>query len=145
MLFRSAGMIINQGYAKKQLALTEDNMKNAPSSIQGARGNIIMNAMQTSLGIYIEEFDILEAEKDIINDSMNLFGFIYNQIDNIKSLCNIRKYHNYIQAELDSIYGVSISNAARTDLKQRFGNGVRFWNSDCIQYDLENYEKWLEE
>ena len=75
---------------------------------------------------------------------MDLFGFNYNQVDNIKNVWNIRKYHNYVQADIDAIIGISMSNIARTDIKQRFQNGIRFWNSDNIQYSLENYEKWLE-
>ena len=124
--------------------LTVDNMKNAPSSIQNAKGNIYFYMQTNSLGDFVEEYDILPNEKQIINDSMDLFGFNYNRIDNIKNIWNIRKYHNYVQANIDTINGVSMSNTARADIKQRFQNGIRFWNSDNIQYSLENYEKWLE-
>lgn len=124
--------------------LTVDNMKNAPSSINNSKGNILLNFMTAKIGPYIEEYDILPNEKNIINDYMDIYGFTYNQIDNIKNVWNIRKYHNYVQATLDAITGVSMSNVARADLKQRFQTGIRFWNSDIVQYNLENYEKWLE-
>lgn len=124
--------------------LTVDNMKNAPSSTNNSKGNILLNFMTAKIGPYVEEYDILPNEKSVINDYMDLFGFNYNQVDNIKNIWNIRKYHNYVQANIDAISGVSMSNTARADIKQRFQNGIRFWNSDNIQYNLENYEKWLE-
>ncbi len=125
--------------------LTIDNMKNAPSSIQNAKGNALLNVMSTEMGLIVEEYSILPNEKEIINDYMCQNGFTYNRYDNIKNCYNIRKYYNYIEAELDAVSGVSMSNVARTDMKQRFQNGIRFWNSDEIQYSLENYEKWLED
>lgn len=74
---------------------------------------------------------------------MNLYWYTYNQLDNIKNCDNIRYYHNYIKASITNIYGVSISNNIRDDIKSRFNQGVRFWNSDNIQYEMENYENWL--
>ena len=75
---------------------------------------------------------------------MNLYGYTYNQLDNIKNCDNIRYYHNYVQADITDIDGVSISNAIRDDVKNRFSHGVRFWNSDTIQFTSENYENWLQ-
>lgn len=129
--------IINQ-------ALTVDNMKNAPADIISAKGNALLNLTSAPFGIYIEIWDVLPNEKEIINDYMCQNGFAVNQYDNVKNVWNIRKYYNYVKADLDAIIGVSISNVARADIKQRFQNGIRFWNSDNIQYDLENYENWLE-
>lgn len=74
---------------------------------------------------------------------MNLYRYTYNQLDNIKNCDNIRYYHNYIKTSITNIYGVSISNNIRNDIKSRFNQGVRFWNSDNIQYEMENYENWL--
>ena len=125
--------------------LTVDNMKHAPSSIQNAKGNIFLNLMSSPIGVIVETYDILPNEKNIINDYMDLYGFTYNQIDNIKNVWNIRKYHNFIQANVENISGVSMSNTAREDIKQRFQNGIRFWNSDNIQYNLENYEIWMDD
>lgn len=76
---------------------------------------------------------------------MNLYRYTYNQLDNIKNCDNIRHYHNYIQADITNIEGVSISNQIRDDIKNRFQQGLRFWNNDDIQYDMENYENFLVE
>lgn len=137
---------------------TVDNLKNAPASIQNAKGNVFLNAMATVLGVYLEEYDILPSEKEIVNDYMFKYGFSINKIGNIfeyigftKSLgtpyfvqnYNKRHYFNYIQAQVDAISGISISNTAREDLRQRFAKGIRCWYSDEIQYKFENYEEYL--
>ena len=75
---------------------------------------------------------------------MNIYGFAFSGIANVRNYANIRKYHNYIKAQLQSING-NLSNTARVDLRQRFANGVRFWNQNNISYEFENYELWLEE
>ena len=76
---------------------------------------------------------------------MNLYRYTYNQLDNIKNCDNIRHYHNYIKASITNIEGVSISNQIRDDIKNRFQQGLRFWNNDDIQYDMKNYENFLVE
>lgn len=122
-----------------------DNLKRSPASVNNALGNAYFNAQITELGCYVEEYDILPAEKEIVNDFMVQYGFTANQIGNLFDYLNIRKYFNYIKANINSISGVSMSNVARNDLRRRFAEGIRFWNSDTIDYDKENYEKWLEE
>lgn len=124
-------------------SLTVDNMKSAPDQLKNANGNVIFNFFTTELGIYIEHHKALDGDLKTANDFMNLFGFSYNSIGNIKDFVNIRKYHNYIKAQIQGIYG-AMSNMARNDLRQRIANGIRFWNSDDINYNHENYEKWLE-
>lgn len=144
-----AGMsLLNTGlnYAKSKISesLTVDNLKNAPNSINGAKGNAIFNTMYSDIGIVVETYDILPYEKEIINDNMVMFGLTVNKVAKIKDYDNIRKYFNYVEAKIENIKGISLSNTIREDIKQQFENGIRFWNSDTIQYDLENYEKWLE-
>lgn len=124
--------------------MTLDNMRNSPESLAQANGNAIFNASVTSMGIYLEIYEALDNELEIANDYMFKNGFTLNRLGNIKDYTNIRKYFNYVRARLDAISGVAMSNTARTDLTTRFANGVRFWNSDDIQYEKENYENWLE-
>lgn len=125
-------------------SMTVDNMKNAPSQLKNANGNVIFNFCVDDLGFYVEHHKALDGDLKTANDFMNLFGFSYNSIGNVKDFVNIRKYHNYIKAQIQGIYG-AMSNMARNDLRQRFANGIRFWNSDDINYNHENYEKWLDE
>lgn len=124
--------------------MTIDNMKNAPDQLKNANGNVIFNMFTTDLGLYVEKYSALEGDLNTANNFMNLYGFTVSAVDNIKKYANIRKYHNYIKAQLQSING-NLSNVARADLRQRFVTGVRFWNSDNVSYECENYENWLEE
>lgn len=124
---------------------TLDNLRNQPADVQLASGNAYFSAQYTEPGTYVEEYDILPAEKEVINDYMVQFGFTTNQIGQVMDYLNIRKYFNYIKAQINSISGVSMSNTARNDLRRRFAEGIRFWNSDDVDYSHENYEKWLEQ
>lgn len=135
-------------YARSQIneQLTVDNLQNAPSAIQGAKGNAIFNTCYTDVGIYVELHDILDNEKEMINDYMCLFGFTYNRVDNIKNVDNIRKIYNFVRADIETINSsnVSISETVRKKFRECFANGVRFWNTDTFAYNKENYERWLE-
>lgn len=124
--------------------MTIDNMKSAPDQLKNANGNVIFNAAVTNLGLYVEEFTALDSDLQSAFDFMNLFGFAVNSIGDIKDYVNIRKYHNYIKAQLQAITG-AMSNTARNDLRQRFSNGIRFWNIETPDYTQENYENWLDE
>ena len=138
----SANTLLNSEKALINEKLTIDNLKNAPNSINGAKGNVIFNAMYSEMGVVVEIHDILPNEKKIVDDTINMYGMTFNKIDNIKKYDNIRAYHNYIQANIEDIQG-EISKPIRDDIRQRFANGVRFWNDDDINYSKENYERWL--
>lgn len=138
----SAGLDIAQSLIDR--SMTIDNMKNAPDQLKNANGNVIFNMFATDLGLYVEKYSALDGDLKTANDFMNLYGFTFNSIANIKDYVHIRKYHNYVKAQLQGITG-NISNTARDDLRQRFANGIRFWNQDNISYQYENYELWLED
>ena len=123
--------------------LTLDNMRNAPNQVQNANGNVYFNTLITAFSLYIEEYDLLDIEKESINDLMFQFGFAYNKIDNISNYDNIRKYFNYIEADVENI-SAPISNTEKERLKQKL-KSIRFWNDDVIQYTYENYERGLED
>lgn len=111
--------------------------------MKNANGNVILNLFATELGLYVEEYSALYGDLKTANDFMDLYGFTFGAVANVKDYANIRKYHNFIKAQLQSING-NLSNTARNDLRTRFANGVRFWNSDTISYQYENYENWLD-
>ena len=140
----AVNMGLNYAQSKINENLTVDNVRFSPSKIQLAQGDILFNTMITDTGIVVEEWDILPNEKEIINDYMCKYGFTVNRFGNPKDYDNIRHYYNYVKAQIDSISGIAISNSARDDIRQRFANGVRFWNSDNVDYSMENYEEWLE-
>ncbi len=125
-------------------ALTIDNMKESPDSLKHASGNALYSLQIKELGMYVEIYTSLDGVLNNRNDFNKLFGYECDFVGNLKQNCNIRKYFNYIKAKLNSIDGVPISNFAREDLKARFERGVRFWNNDNIEFNMENYEKWID-
>lgn len=134
-LFNTAFDIIDQG-------LTLDNMRHAPHQVQNANGNVYFASLVQPLKLTIEEYDLLDTEKQSINDLMTRFGFLFNRIGRLADFDNIRHYYNYIEADVESITA-PISNLEKERLRDRL-KSVRFWNSDTIQYNLENYERSLE-
>lgn len=137
----SAGVNLGFSVAQKQLSI--DNMKNAPGSVKNANGNPLFNMYINNISMFVEEYDAMDNDKKQLDDVMYLNGFAYDRLDNVRDYDNIRHYFNYVQANIESFGGVSMSNQIRDDLKIRFANGVRFWNQDNIDYTMENYEKWL--
>jgi hypothetical protein len=126
-------------------AISDDNMRKHAETVQNANGNAIFNLGYTTPGPTIEQYALLPAEERIINDQMFANGYTYNRIDQIRNFLHTRKYFNTIKAQLETISGIPLSKAVRDDLKMRLANGLRLWHTDNIQYDLENYELWLEE
>lgn len=124
-------------------SLTVDNMRSAPDQMKNANGNVLFNLFATDLGLYVEKYVALDSGLQAANDFMDLYGFSVGVVDDIGNYTNIRKYHNYVKAQVNSVVG-NISNEARNDLRRRFSEGIRFWNSDTISYEYENYENWLE-
>lgn len=134
---------VNLGMNVAQKELSIDNMRNAPSSLKNANGNALFNIAVGSMGLWIEEYNAMDNDKKQLDDLMYLSGFSYGQLDNVRNYDNKRHYFNFVQTNIESFNGVSMSNQIRDDLKMRFANGVRFWNQDNIDYTMENYEKWL--
>lgn len=131
-------------------AMETSNMKATPDNIKNAGSSILLNASYTEAGNYIEEYEALPQQLETANDYMFMYGFKCGLIDSIANHIHTRKYFNYIKAEIEDIQGVSVSNMIRENFKQRFSNGIRFWNyatfaTNGVQYDKENYELWLED
>lgn len=142
----AVGSGVLSGYTQeKDRQYTIDNLKKSPTSLKNASGNVLFNTYVQDLGLFVEERTCLEKEKEDANDIMVMTGFSYNKLAKIKDFINIRHYFNYIQANIETISGGDIANTMREDIRQRFANGIRFWNVDNVDYSMENYEKWLEE
>lgn len=122
--------------------LTLDNLENSPDMLKNANGNAIFNLMASGQNLIVEIYDSLPSEKEEANDYMVQFGFTYNHIDKLENVDNIRKRFNYIEADIDTI-DAPISNIEKERLKDIL-KSIRFWNSDNVDYRLENYERWLE-
>lgn len=150
MMFSEMQFEKGQALRQTQFDLSMDNMRNAPRTLVNANGNAIFGDAVSEFGMYLELYEGLDHELEIANDIMTRDGFTYNQFDNVKKYDKVRKFFNYIKANIGTITGIPISNQARADLRNRFASGVRFWNKDeetdefIVDYSKENYEKWIE-
>lgn len=134
------GAIIGAGASTLNTYMLEyDNMRASPSQVKNANGNVYFASQIQPFKLAVEEYDILAQDKEKINDYMYLYGFAYNRIDTLANFMNIRAYFNYIEADLIS-NTAPISNDEKTRIKDKFSRGVRFWNTDLIDYSKENYE-----
>lgn len=125
--------------------LSLDNMAQSPQSLSSLNSNALLIQSVSDLGIYIELQQPLSREQEIISEQFELYGYNVGKIGDVKEYDNIRNKWNYIQARIENIYGINMSNPIREDLKERFANGIRFWNIDKIDYTLINYENIVEE
>ena len=120
---------------------TVDNLKNAPQSVQNANGDALLNIAINGLDVNVEIWEALGRDMGVIDDYTYKNGFAYNRVDSIANYDNIRYYFNYIEADVETITG-RMSNIEKERLRERL-SAVRFWNTDFIQYSLENYERRL--
>lgn len=136
------GSAINIMVDKINTSLTLDNLENSPDILKNANGNVILNIMVSGVGLIYELYEALPSELEEANDYMVQYGYTYNHIDKLSNVDNIRKRFNYIEADVESITA-PISNIEKERLRDIL-RSVRFWNSDNVNYDYENYERWLE-
>lgn len=141
--------LFDSAFALSDRLFTQSNLEQSPDSIRNTSGSVLGNLQISNLGIYLETWDAYDTTKQTADQYMNMNGFLYNQLDSLLNWLHTRKYFNYIKAEIVDIQGVPLTNEIRNDIKQRFANGVRFWDATTfatngVQYDKENYELWLE-
>lgn len=129
-------------FKEKQNMYTEDNMKAAPDQVAAAGGNVLFSNIIKDMGIHLERQTALDSDLKTVDDYMFTNGYAYGKIGLISDFDNIRKYFNYVSADVDVI-SANISNLEKNRLKQKL-QGIRFWNSDDVNYLKENYERWLE-
>lgn len=130
-------------YEQAQFNLSIDNMRSAPETLANINGNAILISSIAEFGIYIEIYEAIPNELEIANNITYDKGFVYNQYDNIKNHINTRKYFNYIQANIENIQA-DLSNDIKLRMRQIFANGIKFWHTDDIIFNKENYERSLE-
>ena len=131
-------------FSKLNESLTLDNMRSAPDAIRNAQGNILFTMLfQHDPSLFCEIYEALDTDSRKMLDYMNMYGFKYGLIGNVKDFDNVRARFNYIAANVD-IIDFPLSDTEHERLKQAL-RSVRFWNGDSVSYDLENYERSLED
>lgn len=132
-----------------------DNLENAPDTLKNANGSVILNLVATNRNPYpkLELYQALPTDLQSFDDYTNQFGYAYGKLGNINDAMRVRKYFNYVQAEVQEVYSdkLNISNEVHNKIKQIFKNGVRLWNVESgdqvVTFDVnehENYERWLD-
>lgn len=126
-----------------QFGLTIDNMRSAPNTLVNANGNaILLNAIQ-ELGCYLEIYEAIPYEQDMVNDYIRYYGYTVNIIDDLQKYFNSRKIYNYVKTNVNNIDG-PISNNVKDIFKEMFNRGVRIWHIDDIDFNKSNYEVILD-
>lgn len=125
-------------------AYTIDNMRKAPQSVSNMSGDIFTNLSVNDYNLAVEVYKPLERDLIVTNQYLNMYGFNFGEIGNVSDYDNIRSRFNFVQASPDTITA-PISNIEKTRLREKLNKGVRFWNSDTIDYFYENHEKYLED
>lgn len=126
-----------------QFGLTIDNMRSAPNTLVNANGNaILLNAIQ-ELGCYLEIYEAIPYEQDMVNDYIRYYGYTVNIIDDLHKYFNSRKIYNYVKTNINNIDG-PISNNVKDIFKEMFNRGVRIWHIDDIDFNKSNYEVILD-
>jgi len=144
-----ANSLIDLYLNQREFELSKDNMSASPDQIKNANGDIIFNGLYTRIGLYIEHYQALDCEFNREAERMNLFGFKYNRIGNVKNFDNIRAYFNFVQGVVETVlYNDNgnvkpVPNIVLNKFKDIFNKGVRFWNYEggkFIDYSKENIE-----
>lgn len=132
-------------------AFTISNVKASPSNMKNSTGNGYFTYYTTGFGLYVEAYQALDIDIERCCQYHHMYGYKYGKFGNVNDFINIRKYFNYIQADLQNItgkIGYNIPNQVRDEIKHIFGQGVRLWNVTDHMFDFyetrNNYERSLE-
>lgn len=140
IIFADATLQAQNDFNKLQESFTLDNMRGAPTAYHNAQGNIILPLIinDYELSFYIEEYSGIEQDLETVNDYTHLYGYNYKRSGYVKDFDNIRSLFNYVSADVGLITS-PISNEEKNRLRARL-KGVRFWNSDTIDFITDNTE-----
>lgn len=149
VLFAQERLNAQNNLSKLNETLTLDNIRNSPTSVKNAQSSVIFNSIvngnlnhRLDAHYYVQVWRAYDNDIERFNDIIVEYGFSYERIGNVSDFDNIRKYFNYIAAEIETI-SAPISIQEKNDISDRF-KGIRFWNVDTVDFTLENYEQWLE-
>lgn len=116
-----------------------DNMRNAPAQVRNANGNVYFASDIQPFKLTIEEYDIINYDKKAFNDYCYMFGYKYNRMGLLRDFVNIRAKFNYVEADLINV-PMNMQNDEKRRLIEKFNNGIRFWNTDLMDFSSKNYE-----
>ena len=138
------------GLAKEQtssalnMAFKYKDLTNAPDNLKNASGNAIFLNSIADLGIYLNIYSAIKSDIDTFNDYTSEFGYVVGKHAGISSYLRVHKIFDYIEAECEHITG-HISEDVRNMIRDKIKRGVRFWYIDAVNYEQQNYERYLDE
>ena len=127
--------------------LTDINtIQNKPNTMSCVNDTVELNlTVNDGIKLYVDmeearEVDMLQYYNDVYSN-----GYSINKFCNPCNYISTRKYFNYIKCELEGV-NISAPDNVTNKIREIFRNGVRLWNNynNMYNYDLENYEIWME-
>lgn len=132
------------------IALSLDNMRSAPNAVNNANGNAYQSAMISAPALYLEEYDILNADKKALVNYFDVFGYRVEQFDAMSNYLG-RRLYNYFEIDLSATPVLRTSPTTKLSqieidrLRERV-KSIRLWNVDYtgegLNY-LENMESFI--
>lgn len=123
------------------------NIKNKPNTMACVNDTVELNlTVNKGIKLYVD----IDEPRDV--DKQQYFNYIYSHGYQLNKFCNpcdyigTRKYFNYVKCELEGV-NIAAPDNVINKIRSIFRNGVRLWNEyeDMYNYNMENYERWLEE
>lgn len=126
------------GYDTHTEAITRHNENlEAPATGATVITNTLLGNGQLYLSGYV--YTILKQDAERIDKYFDIYGYAYNQVDDVKPFLHTRRNWNYIRCTDLHIQG-NVPETAIVDIKARFSAGMTFWhNKDTFgDYSQDN-------
>lgn len=141
--YKLGNAIVGNFSRSVDMAFKMKDLTNAPDNLKNASGNAIFLNSVTDIGIYLNIYSAIKSDIETFNDYTKEFGYVVAKHDSVNVYLRQHKVFDYIEAECEYIRG-HISEDIRSMLRNKIKRGVRFWYIDAINYELPNYERYLE-
>lgn len=125
--------------------LTLDNLSHAPDTVINNGNDSSGLVDYNNLLLRLEYRQILPTNMQTFSYYLYRYGYSFYEYGNLKQYDNIRKYFNYIKADIDCVQlpNGNVSTVIYKELKKIFSNGITLWNhtDKDFDYTVNNYER----
>lgn len=137
---------VSSGIKEINTNLENENLENSPSRLVSASGNIEFNNLIHDLGVYLEVWQTTDAYIRQSGEYYYKNGNYINEIGDLATYSNTRKYFNYIEYEDFKIIDLQLNNDIIEKFKSAFNSGLTLWHSanNFLDYAPQNYEIYLD-
>lgn len=141
-----ASSVINQRNAELSIQQKLEELKNSPSSVNGADDIDLLNyTTGNKLEVYTNS--CTDNMKNAVFNLFRLTGYACNEYNTPNM--NTRYWYDFIQceAEFDNEEDINVCQNVVEDIKTRYATGVTVYHNRNNEYDFdqmyENYETWI--